>query len=354
MNRITALLLFWACGTLGSPFSTSWGRLGTYSWGRSYWTDDNPEFMDFFTHPVSGEWLKGDLMINVSDYSSADNIPQGKKLIKFLKQYRQRSGNYENVLYLTYGDVTQKDEAAMMTFVSTFFNWVRTIKPKDAKTIGRIGISFDVEMISAGHVELVLLECQHQRETLIGQFAPGQILIQHTIDDEECIKVTNAVMKYADSALAMTYGNYLASSKSPDDPEFRPEWSFEGRVRWLLTTQCPKCLNGSHALKHYKAKITLMVEAGCQMGVSGKRKTFCVNDADGANFMASVILPGLDSIRNDVDFITPEQYNHLFNHETTFAVHNFEWFRCFPPFDSVIHFPSCERFHELAAQRREL
>ena len=131
-----------------SPFSVYPGQLGMYSWIQNYWTAGNPELLDFFAHPMGNQWIRGDVMFNVADWSCPDSISRGQELIVFMKNYRHVSGNLDNVFYLTYGDVTERNSEAMLVFVFTFFNWVKTISPVDAALIGKFGISFDVEKLN--------------------------------------------------------------------------------------------------------------------------------------------------------------------------------------------------------------
>ena len=208
--------------------------------------------------------------MNIGDYSSPDLIPDGDKLIQFSKDFKSRVRNEQAVLYLTYGDVTAKDGAAMLQFTETFFRWIATISHTDATAMGRIGISFDVEHMSSEDTKTVLLRCQQLRKETF--FGDANLLIQFTVEGDKNIVGTDYAFKYADSVLVMLYSNYMTSPTLPEKD------NLYNKLKWLLTEQCPRCLDDAYSKANYKGKIMVMVEASCQMGRSCSWASFCAHD----------------------------------------------------------------------------
>jgi hypothetical protein len=55
--------------------------------------------------------------------------------------------------------VTARDANAMIIFTETFFAWARSISKTDADSMGKIGISYDVEHVDPEASKKVLLMC---------------------------------------------------------------------------------------------------------------------------------------------------------------------------------------------------
>lgn len=277
----------------------------------------------------------------MADYSSASLIPNTDQLVGFTKTWCARVVNPKAVLYFTYGDVTAKDGAAMITFTQTFFNWVSSIAVSDASVLGTIGVSYDVDHMSTEETRRVLEMCRDLRKRTA--FGETNLKIKWTIEEDRNIFGTDLALKLADSALVMLYSNYIESST------FSAENSPFHRLRWLLNEQCKDCLNDSYARTNYRAKITVTVEASCEVGRSCSWASFCAYDnADrGAYYLASILQRSVEMLAESGS-ASPEQYNRLFNVDSPFAVHNFEWYRCYEPFGSIFGFPWRGYYHTLA------
>jgi hypothetical protein len=225
----------------------------------------------------------------------------------------------------------------MITFTRTFFEWASQISHEDAMLMGKIGISYDVEHVNPEDSKAALLLCQELRmNTPFGL----NILIQHTLDGDRNILTTEYVMRYADSALAMLYSN-------------SPEGLVE-LIRWLLTEQCEKCLDDEYAKHNYKAKISVIIEASCKMGKGCSEKSMCVKDADneGMMFVAKTV-DDANNLLSRSDILSLDQFIRLFNIDSQWVIHNFEWERCYAPFNRSFQFESCKDYHLYAKSCRD-
>ena len=110
----------WTVTAVNSSSNCKGHSFGTYSWDSSYYRLGNPDLLNFLESPIGKEYACGDVYINIADYSSADNIPDPGRLSAFIKEFRTRIGNWDAVVFLTYGDVTSRDGAAMLEFTQTF------------------------------------------------------------------------------------------------------------------------------------------------------------------------------------------------------------------------------------------
>ena len=310
---------------------------------------------DFFATEGGKQWGCGDLTINIGDYTAPEVIAFEADLIPFILRYRKSSQNYESVLWLSYGDTESGDGSQMMIFIDTFFNWARGIPVDTIPALGRIGLSFDVEHMSPVVTKEALEKVQSLKSTT--KFPGGSLLVQHTIEGNLNVQGTDYVMKLADSALMMLYRNYETS------PIFNPDSNILSRARWMLQTQCAKCLNDSYATSNYKAKITIMVEGSCAKFDYCAKLSFCVYDGSGdPNFsdpsgrkgaaQTWAILEQLEAAMFSSKLINTDQFNRLFNQLTTFAVHDWSWFRCYEPFPQYVTYPECGSYHAAAAQCR--
>jgi len=308
-------------------------RWGTFSWNTSYFKRGNPELVDFLDSAPGREFNNGDLYLNVADYSCAKHMAGEANLVEYIKQYRERV-NRDNVIYLTYGDVTEKDGEAMRDFTVKFFTWARSISAQDAAAMETIGISFDVEHMDPEVSKAVLIMCRELRVDTA--FGPSRIKIQHTLDGDRNILSTEYVMKYADSALAMLYSNTAVGLSE--------------LVNWLLTIQCPQCSNAEYVAQNYKAKFTIMLEASCKLGKGCSSKSMCVNDGDdgGALYISSVV----DQVEAEIQSGQFAPFKHLFDMQTLWVIHNFEWYRCYAPFSSHFLYESCRHYHDYARDCR--
>jgi len=313
-------------------------RLGTYTWDMSYFLTNNGELLDLLDSPIGREYACGDLYINVADYSSPDIIPEQANLIQLIKEYRRRIGNWEATVFLTYGDVTARDGMAMIAFTETFFDWAKAVSAADADAMGRIGISYDVEHVDPEATKTALLMCKELRlQTAFKE----NIVSQHTIDGDRNILTTDYVMKYADSALAMLYSN------TPD--------GLVDLIQWLVTEQCEKCLVDEYSSENYNAKISVIVEASCKMGNGCSQKSMCIRDGEneGVMYIAETVSRA-NELLGSRGVLSAEQYSRLFNLESQWVVHNFEWERCYAPFNKFFTYDSCKNYHDYANSCKNL
>ena len=315
-----------------SATTCSGRRWGLFTWDTSYYRRSNGQLLDFLRSPAGLEYAFGDIYINVADYSSPGRIPDPTRLVEFIKAYRSVVG-FDTVVYLTYGDVTERSGSAMMTFTNTFFDWAESISVTDAALMGTIGVSYDVERLDAEVSKAALLLGRERR--LRTAFGEANLRIQHTLDGDVNILSTQYVMQYADSALAMLYSNTASG--------------LVDSVRWLLTTQCPRCLDDRYASEHYRARISIMVEASCRMGRGCSEKSMCVFDGptEGALYMSDVF-DQVELSLGSSGTIDAEQFERLFDRRSLWVVHNFEWFQCYAPFNSASLQP-CSEYHREAA-----
>jgi hypothetical protein len=322
-------------------------RIGTYAWSQSYWRSSDSSLLDFLTSALGREWACGDLTINVGDFTNPEKIHDSSYLVKFAQDYHSRVANADTVLWLSYGDVVSKNGSSMLEFTRTFFKWVVSIPSDVAVSMGRIGISYDVEHVDPEYTRQVLILASELRKA--APFPEGSILIQHTIEGANNVVGTDHVMRYADSALAMVYRNYMNDTTG----KYHEDSNIANRLLWMLSEQCPNCLNDSFAAAHYKAKITVMVEASCKMGAGCGKLSFCSFDGphEGA-YRVVDIMKEMKSVLLARGSITPAQYERLFSTTTPYATHHWEWFRCFAPFSSSFVYPNCSEYHTLAASCR--
>jgi hypothetical protein len=320
-------------------------RVGLYSWDMSYWREGDPLLLNFMDSELGRAFSSGSLYVNIADYTSPDMIPDQDKLVAFAKNYRSRMRDRDCTLFFTYGDVTSRDGQAMITFTHTFFRWLLTIPESEALLMGKIGLSFDVEHMHPDYVrEVLLLARDLRRRTAFGD---SNLVIQITIEGDRNILGTDYAMRYADSVLVMMYSNFMKSADFPADK------NLISRLVWLLTTQCEKCLDDTYAVTEYHAKITMMIEASCNMGRSCSWASFCAHDRpdEGAEYLAQTLaVAHLELLSTGL--VTPAQYSRLFNLEETFVVHNFEWYICYAPFQAHFDHQNCKTYHQLARECR--
>jgi len=318
-----------------------------YAWNQNYWRNDNQELLDFLDSDLGREWACGDLSVNIADYSNPGAVADLQKITSFIQQYRLRVRNWEAVVWLTYGDVTQKDGAAMIQFTKTFFDWLDGIPADVALSMGKVGISYDVEHLDPEFTKQALMLAQSRKQGT--NFPEGAILVQHTIEGDNNVLGTEYVMKYADSALAMVYRNYM------HDPtgRYQDDSNILNRLMWMLTEQCPRCLDDAYATQNFKAKITIMVEASCKMGNGCGKLSFCAfsGSDQGAHTMADVFSQ-MEQEMISGNRLTQAQHDRLFSKTTPYATHDWEWFRCYAPFSSAFSYSSCDHYQTYASSCR--
>jgi len=319
------------------------------------WREGTTELSDFFGTEGGKEWGCGDLTINIGDYTAPEVIAYENDLISFIQRYRKSSQNYESIVWLSYGDTMSGDGNLMLQFIDTFFAWAQAIPAESIGSLGKIGLSFDVEHMRPASTKSALQKVQSLKSTT--RFAPGYLLVQHTIEGNTNTEGTDYVMKFADSALMMLYRNYETS------PIFHGDSNILSRAKWMLQTQCPNCLNDSYAKANYKAKITIMVEGSCAQFDYCAKLSFCVYDGSsdpnfydpkGRTGAAQTwgVLQDLELGMFSSGLINKEQFGRLFNQFTTFAVHDWTWFRCYEPFPKYTHYSQCSTYHQAAQQCR--
>lgn len=331
-----------------SPLQCNGKKVGTYAWNQDYWRFGNDStLLDFLSSDLGREWACADLTINVADYSNPDQIHNSGGIITFIQAYRARVRNYDSVVWCSYGDVVEKSAEKLLLFTRTFFTFLASIPADVADSLGTVGISFDVEHFDPEATKDALVLSQQLRDQT--NFRNGKILIQHTIEGAPNVVGTEYVMRYADSALAMVYRNYM------HDPtgKYQDDSNILNRLMWMLTEQCVHCLDDAYSAQNYKAKITVMVEAACKMGAGCGKTSMCAFDgADQGALYMSTILDELDAALVAGNHITAAQDVRLFDANTRFTSHHWEWYRCFAPFSSSFQYAFCDSYHTYAASCR--
>mmetsp|Transcript_17021 Transcript_17021/g.14478 ORF Transcript_17021/g.14478 Transcript_17021/m.14478 type:complete len:114 (+) Transcript_17021:3-344(+) len=101
-----------------------------------------------------------------------------------------------------------------------------------------------------------------------------------------------------------------------------------------LTEQCAVCTQPGW--ENLKAKITIMVEASCEMGANCRKLSMCAfdsatypSDNGGIEYVWNT-MNELKARMIDEGLITQDQFGHLFDiQENLYAIHNWEWQRCY-------------------------
>jgi hypothetical protein len=315
-------------------------RLGLYSWSGPEQT-----FLHFLTSDEGREWGCGDITINIGDYSDPYTIYNAESIVPFILAYRALVLNEEAVVWLSYGDTVSRDGTLMEAFIDTFFSWAASISEDQISGLGKIGITFDVEHMAPEATRSALMLAQSLKDTT--SFPFGKLLIQHTIEGRPNPEGTDYVMRYADSALVMLYRNYMQS------PIFSEDSNLLRRAEYFLRMQCENCLNDEYATEHYNAKLTVMVEASCGPMDYCAKVSFCAHggQTEGAHYLWEA-LQQLQSEMLEAGLVTDSQFSRLFNPWTTYSVHDWGWFRCYPPFTGSLEFEQCQRFAMSSEQCR--
>jgi len=292
-------------------------KIGIYSWDQNAWKSNDSALVKHLHGKNARSTTCGDIMVNVADYSNPHKIYDSERLVPFIKSVRA-AGN-EAVVYLTYGDVETKNSTACRQFMDTFFSWVKSVPISDRKDMKQIGASFDIEHFPIGHTEQLLRYAQDRKN----QMGLNDVLIQWTIEGRVNPVDTDAVMKYADSALMMAYRNYMSK---PEDLDGSKNGLLK-RMQYMLKEQCSKCLDDQYASKHYKAKITIMIETACNVAEYCDRVSFCASDKG-----VAYVVDTLNKLRDGMlssGLITAKQNERLFQPSNMFAIHHWEWFQCY-------------------------
>jgi hypothetical protein len=334
-------------------------RLGMYTWSNKLWRDGARSLVDFFASPDGQEWGRGDVTINIGDHSSPHKISNKEQIVPFIQAYRAASGNYESVVWLSYGDTVSKEGWKMEAFTRVFFDWIQRIPADVAVTLGTIGLSYDIEKMPAASTESGLILAQALKAK--SPFPAGKLLIQHTIEGKRNPDGTHFVMKHADSALVMIYRNYMTS-------EYYSQTSnLLNRAKFFLKEQCVRCLDDAYATENYKAKMTLMVEASCRAKDYCAKLSFCAygRPGEGAFYLWDTLMQLQSALLSSL--MTPAQFERLMNPVTTYAVHDWKCmcpysyffviirvldFQCFEPMTYGLSTGHCDEYPALAAQCR--
>ncbi|KAF4724148.1 hypothetical protein FOZ63_032063 [Perkinsus olseni] len=340
-----------AGGSSVSQGTCSGKNLGTYSWDQSFWRAGNRDLLNFLESDTGLAWNCGDVYINIADYSNWRSIAEPENLLAFARAFRQLSGAGSRVLWMTYGDVVERNGVKMKEFVATFEQWLHDYVDSDTiRQIMPIGLSYDVEHVDPKLVRDALIEAKNMKARLTSQlgYPSGSVLLQATIQGAEDEEGTRYVMEHTDSALMMLYRNYI------NDPtgKYQEDSNIVNRMYWMLTAQCADCLKDDY-FPH--AKITVMVEASCKMGRGCGKLSFCAHDGPGAQggveYMWN-ILTEMDRIMQDPveGYMTPARHAALFNPDTPFAVHDFKWSRCFygESFYTSMGYDDCDSYNTMA------
>ncbi|KAF4670555.1 hypothetical protein FOZ61_010146 [Perkinsus olseni] len=330
----------------------SGNRIGTYTWSQSYWLEGDQALLNFLDHPMGRQWNCGDLYINVADASNHNKIKDEDKLVEWMKTWREQSGN-NGTIWLTYGDVVEKDGPKMVGFVETFKHFLmRSVSAQDMSLIAPMGISFDVEHVAEEYYERALMDAQMMKEEVTEGmgYLPGSIFVDCTIEGEKNVVETEYVMRHADRALMMLYRNEVNGTYEDDLVE---------RMKWMMTEQCTVCTQPGW--ENLRAKITIMVEGACEMGSGCKKLSMCAKDTSSypdSQGGIQYIWETLQELRRRMiadEIVTQEQFDHIFDVDgTLFAVHNWEWSRCFygDSFSQEMSFSNCHDYHPLASDCR--
>ena len=335
--------------------------VGLYSWEHTIWRDPSSRFFTFFESPEGRTFRDGDLYVNVADHVFPRDIPDLDKLLQFMQ--RIRSLGNRQIIYVTYGDkngASTKAFAEPSIFVDAFFAWITSLSPDVIQSILPIGISFDCERFPSHIVKDTLLYAQAVKLRYLDSHfssSPESLSIQWVIEGKLDPFVSDAVMRFADSALMMVYRNYLLFS--PSDPGGRS--GLANRLRnYFLIHQCPGCLLDDYASSNYRAKISIMVEASCVVDDECSLVSFCaknrIADFEAAGSPAATspvdyLVSTLQGLERFIDSaLSPTQRNRLFaSPNSLFVIHNFEWFSCYFQNESLSFNPQlCLRFPDAA------
>jgi len=299
-------------------------KIGLYTWGDHHWKDS--PFLSHLAGTNARKFTCGDIFVNVADYSSASSIKDKELLLPFLINVR-RTGN-RGVIWMTYGDVIKRDLKACKTFVDTFYGWLLSVPEEWLDVIKPIGLSYDIEQFPASAIEETLSYAQQRKSELSPKLLPDGFLVQSTIDGHYKPVETDVVMRHADRALMMVYRNYMSS---PVEPAKGRDGIME-RLDFMFTKQCKNCLDDEYATKHYKAKITVIVETSCKMGKSCKYASFCAMDGEAANGGIEYLVSTLGEADRRLissKLMTEAQRDRLLSKTSPYAVHDWDWFQCF-------------------------
>ncbi|KAF4712383.1 hypothetical protein FOZ62_025642 [Perkinsus olseni] len=302
-------------------------KIGIYSWSQDYWSEGDPALTDFIQSDMGRTWNCGELYINVADPTNYNVIKYQPQLVAWMKKWRQDSGN-DAIIWLTYGDVTERDGQKMCAFVNTYEQFlIRSVSVEDMAEIAPIGISFDVEHVPDDYYLKALTSSREMIANVTKGmgYLPNSIFVGSTIEGEPNQQETTYVMQNADRALMMLYRNSVNGTNNDGLLE---------RMQWMLTDQCVVCTQPGW--EDLKAKITIMVEGSCEMGNGCGKLSMCAYDTSkypDPNGGIEYVWDSLQDLTNEMvpaGILTQDQYNKLFDvNGTLYAIHNWEWSRCY-------------------------
>jgi hypothetical protein len=326
--------------TRGCPGNT----LGTYTVDKRLWQDNNMELIDFLSSDVAKEWQCGDVYLNVADFSSAGEIVNPNDLTKFIVNLRTGAENSDGVVWIVYSDLVDGSPVKMLEFVDKFYGWASAIPSEDIQLLGTIGLSFDVLNVDPETAQDVLQKSQIMKS--VTSIPRGQLLVQFALEASlDQSATTDKIMRYADSALMPLYRNTVQDGLA----------SITDRLAWMLHQQCTGCLDDEYAIANFNAQITILVEASCTVTSNCAETSFCAYDAVAPNGGAEYIFNTLldmekNAVRDSV--LSQEQLERLLHPVSKYAVHAWQWYRCFTPFSDSLSYSDCEDYHHLAQQCR--
>ncbi|KAF4673470.1 hypothetical protein FOL47_010522 [Perkinsus chesapeaki] len=322
-------------------------RFGTYSWSQDYWRKGDPSLINFGASDIGKLWNSGDVYVNIADNTNPDRIHDAEKLLPFMKEWRQRTGNDQR-LWLTYGDVKTGKGSRMLEFVDTFQKYLEDyITAKDMQAIAPVGLSFDVEHMEPEDIKKTLLKAQEMKEDVTNKmgYAPGSLFIDFAIEGQKNTLGTQYIMQYADHATMMLYRNAI-------DGDYKDDLLY--RMNYMMTEQCEVCTQPGW--ENLKAKITIMLEGSCTVDQYCWKLSMCAYGTDsypdpsGGIEYAWDLLNELKARTVSDGILTQEQFDYLYDiHGSLYVIHNWEWVRCYygDEFSRQMGFSNCVKdYHQ--------
>ncbi|EEQ97773.1 hypothetical protein Pmar_PMAR004512 [Perkinsus marinus ATCC 50983] len=297
-------------------------------------------------------WNAGDVYVNVADVTNYDRIHNQDRLVPWMKQWREKTGNDQRI-FLTYGDIEKHNGKRMIAFVDTFRKFLEdSVTSEDMAVIAPIGLSFDTEHMQPEDIKETLLQAQQMKDDVTDKmgYAPGSLLIDFAIEGQKNTLGTQYIMQYADHATMMLYRNAI-------DGDYADDLVY--RMNYMMTEQCAVCTQPGW--ENLKAKITIMLEGSCTVGKYCHKLSMCAFD--------TAVYPdskgGIEYIWNTLNtlrertvtdgILTQEQFNHLYDIDgTLYALNDWEWARCAygNDFSKEMGFSNCNNYHTMASQCR--
>ncbi|KAF4673464.1 hypothetical protein FOL47_010516 [Perkinsus chesapeaki] len=318
-------------------------RFGTYSWSQDYWRKGDPSLINFGASDIGKLWNSGDVYVNIADNTNPDRIHDAEKLLPFMKEWRQRTGNDQR-LWLTYGDTKTRNGSLMLQFLSTFEQYLEDhIMAEDMQQVAPIGLSFDAERMSPDDILKTLLTAQQIRSNVTAKmgYAPNSLLFDFTLDAHSPLG-TQYIMQYADHATMMLYRNAI-------DGDYKDDLLY--RMNYMMTEQCEVCTQPGW--ENLKAKITIMLEGSCTLDQYCWKLSMCAYDStsypdpSGGIEYSWNLLNDLKTRTVAEGILSQEQFDSLFDVDgSLYAIHDWEWVRCYygGDFSEDMGFSNCKRY----------